>query len=130
MTLKPLNELQSLEIRRHGIYYIYLIDKHKNPCVINRFLKSDKTGLLYIGAAERTTLKYRLNSFLNSMSSGRRQNNHSGGNKIFVNPSLAHHINKHFLFFGFEESENAKELERIKLSEYRYEFGEAPPLNG
>jgi len=125
-----LEELQNANLPDHGVYFIYLFDNKAKPCNINRLLGIDSSGLLYIGAAARTTLKYRLSAFFNSMNPQRRQNNHSGGCKVLGIASLRSFVDENVLYFEVLDSEDAMEEERIQLSLYRESFGEVPPLNG
>jgi hypothetical protein len=128
-----MNELTLSNIQdlgKPGIYRIFLFDSKGKPSTINRFIGSDPSGLIYIGAAEKTTIKYRLNAFLRSMDETRLQNNHSGGRKVKERHVVASLIKKRVLFFSYLECSNAKEIEKTELSEYLNSYGELPPLNG
>jgi hypothetical protein len=83
--LRPLTliNIQNVEFETSGVYEIYLCEKDGAPIPINRFYKTDIKGLVYIGAAERTKISYRLSNFLNSMNPTRRQNNHSAESNYF-----------------------------------------------
>ena len=109
-------------LKKSGVYKIYLFNKNK-PIPIKRFINIDKSGLLYIGAAEKTTIYYRLNCFLNSINPSKKQNNHSAGNKIKNNEHLIKIIEENNLMF---------EIIRIKkeIKDYFMKYGEIPPLNG
>ena len=52
-------------LKSPGVYKIYLFNK--NPLTIQRLFKPDESGLIYIGAAEKTELIYRLSCFLNTI---------------------------------------------------------------
>lgn len=115
-------------LKQPGVYKIFLLKKNK-PKKITRLLCEDLSGLIYIGAAEKTNLEYRLNCFLKSISPS-KQNNHSAGNKIYNNPNLQYYINLFQLGYEIISCSKAKEIEKKLLLEYRLNFGEVPPLNG
>ena len=117
------------KLRKPGVYKIYLYRENK-PITIPRFLKDDVSGLLYIGAAEKTPLYYRLNCFINTINPSKKQNNHSGANKVMNNKSLDKIIKVSSLMFDFILSSKAKMQEKKELKDYFEEFGEVPPLNG
>jgi hypothetical protein len=82
MRLLSLKNIKNdISINNHGVYIIFLYQSLK-PKLIFRFLENDETGLIYIGAAEKTSLAYILNCFLASKNLNEKQNNHSGGDKI------------------------------------------------
>lgn len=118
-----------LSLNSNGVYKIFLY-KDGKPMSISRFLETDKTGLVYIGAAEKTKLSYRLTCFLNSKNSEKKQNNHSGVDKIKQNEKLKKIISKLVFMYQITVTEDAKEQERRTLKEYVKHFGEVPPLNG
>jgi len=97
---------------------------------IHRVCGEDSEGRIYIGAAEKTSLSYRLRTFFHSMNPQRRQNNHSAGNKISENEHLRNWLKKYCLYFEVEITLTPKDLEKNKLKEYQMKFGEVPPLNG
>jgi hypothetical protein len=126
-----LNEIISETLHSsNGVYIIHLCDLNGNPVPIYRLCGKDSEGHIYIGAAEKTTLSYRLITFLHSMNPERRQSNHSAGSKIKENENLRNWLNEYRLYFDVEISSNPKELERNKLNEYKMKYGEVPPLNG
>lgn len=49
------------KLKDHGVCKIYLFNE--NSLTIQRVLKPDEIGLIYIGAAEKTELIYRLRCF-------------------------------------------------------------------
>ena len=128
LTLSNINSKELLS--SHGVYTIYLCDSNGHSVPIQRLCGEDKEGRLYIGAAEKKTLSYRLKTFYHSMNPLRRQNNHSAGNKICENENLRNWLKTHTLYFGVEIAFKAKDSEKIKLNKYKMKFGEVPPLNG
>lgn len=130
MEMKELTPVNIQDLDTPGVYRVFLFDSKGKPCTINRFIGSDSSGLIYIGAAEKTTIRYRLNAFLRSMDAAYRQDNHSGGKKIANSDRLREYIQDHRLFFSAEYCEYAKDKEFNALKEYVRDYGEVPPLNG
>jgi hypothetical protein len=62
------------------VFTKYSYSKDEKPLVTPRFSPNYETGLIYIGAVEKTPIAYRLTCFLASKNSKTKQNNHSGGN--------------------------------------------------
>ena len=127
LTLKNINSDKSILV--NGVYLIYAYEGEK-PKILSRLIGSDDSGLLYIGAAEKTTLKYRLNCFLMSSNQIVKQNNHSAGNKIKVNANLNGFIKQLTLNYKVIEAKDAKIKEKECLNQYKNKYGEVPPLNG
>lgn len=134
LNMEKLNDenIKTKEIsQNNGVYKIYLMkDNTINPIKIVRILRNDDSGLIYIGAAEKTTLQYRLKCFINSKNPNYKQRNHSAGVKIKNNKNLLSFINNNELFFEVIICKKAMDEERTQLENYRNEFGELPPLNG
>jgi hypothetical protein len=131
--MKPLtlsNLQDNTALSKHGVYTIYICDSYGKPVPINRLCGEDKEGRLYIGAAEKTALSYRLMAFIHSMNPDRRQNNHSAGVKIFNNLNLQKWLKQNTLYFDVHIALNAKTIEKDALEKYKDTFGEVPPLNG
>lgn len=116
-------------LKQNGVYKIFLF-KDDKPITIPRFLGKDESGLAYIGAAEKTSLEYRLTCFIASKDLTKKQNNHSGGIKIKKQTKLLDLTNDLVFMYKVLLTSNAKEKEREMLKNYITEFGEVPPLNG
>ena len=116
-------------LKKNGVYKIFLF-KDEKPLTIPRFLANDDTGLVYIGAAEKTALAYRLTCFLASKNSKTKQNNHSAGNKIKSHGKLLELTNDLVFMYEVILTPDAKEKERKIIKNYVANFGEVPPLNG
>jgi len=117
------------ELKKSGVYKIYLYRKNK-PISIKRFLNTDNSGLIYIGAAEKRPIYNRLCCFIKSINPNVRQNNHSGGKKVKENKMLLKHIGNSKLMFEYILTKKAKFLEKREIKNYSYKYGETPPLNG
>jgi len=130
MEMKELTLSNIQDLNKPGIYRIFLFDSKGKSSTINRFIGSDPSGLIYIGAAEKTTIKYRLNAFLRSMDVKYKQNNHSAGNKVLKNEGLNGLVDLNRLFFSVVHCANAKEMESEAIRSYVQDYGEVPPLNG
>ena len=125
LTIEDLKMDESL--KNPGVYKIYLFNQ--NPLTIQRLLKPDESGLIYIGAAEKTELIYRLSCFLNTIKN-KKQTNHSAGLKIKSNKNLKKFVTQNTLMYDMVLDLNAKKLEKNLIEKYKLEFGEVPPLNG
>lgn len=130
MQLLTKENIELLSSDTIGIYRIFLVDKGDNALQIHRLLGVDESGLLYIGSSQNNSIQYRLKCFIHSSDNTRKQNNHSGGMKIFNNPNLQRHLTDKQLLFDYIANPDARELERKLLDEYKLQFGEVPPLNG
>ena len=64
------------------------------------------------------------------MDVSRRQNNHSGGLKICNNANLQDFLKDKQLMFDYIVKNEARNLERELLQNYKNAYGEVPPLNG
>jgi hypothetical protein len=125
LTLVNLKSDKRLE--NHGVYKIFLFNE--NPLTVLRLIKPDETGLIYIGAAEKTKLSYRLSCFLNTIKNN-KQNNHSAGFKVKTNKNLNSFLSNYTLMYEVIIELKAKKLEKKLIEKYKLEFGEVPPLNG
>jgi hypothetical protein len=123
------NLTEDVRLVNSGVYKIYLYSSN-GPITINRFLGGDNSGLIYVGAAEKSTLKYRLENFSRTMNPINRINNHSGGNKIKINQEIRKFILKGVLIYDVITTASAKLEEKKEIQIYKERFGEVPPLNG
>ncbi len=126
--MKQLNINNIKGLNKKGVYKIYFY-VNDSPYPINRIIKSDKSGLVYIGCTNKQDFERRLNNFRLSMEK-EKTNNHSGGNKISLNDNLKNLISKGKLMFDTIEKEQPLEEEKKMIQNYFLEFGEKPPLNG
>ena len=123
------NLKQDVELEHYGVYKIYLYSKD-TPITINRFLDNDRNGLLYIGAAEKTKLRGRLMNFFKTKNLKFKQNSHSAGYKVKIQPRIQNLIDENTLMYEVSFSKKAKEDEKFDLKKYTNLYGEVPPLNG
>jgi hypothetical protein len=126
--VKQLNKINIQGLNKKGIYKIYFY-VNDNPYPINRIIKSDESGLVYIGCTKKQNFEIRLNNFLLSRDRV-KTNNHPGGDKISRNISLNKFFSNGVLMFEINECENPFEVEYKLINDYFLEFGEKPPLNG
>ena len=97
---------------------------------INRFLGSDKDGLLCIG--KTSNLERRRKDFINGITS---ENGHSEGNLLCIleeKTSLStKYPNREYEYSYIKAKSNGEEdtLEEKHIKAYVKQFGEAPPLN-
>jgi hypothetical protein len=125
-----IENVRNSKLEKPGVYFIYLCDSNGSINTVNRLCKLDTDGLLYIGAAEKTFISYRLTNFIYSMDVSRKQNNHSAGRKLCENLCLRNWVSNYCLYFDVVFTTDAKSKETWYLTKYKAEFGELPPLNG
>lgn len=111
-----------------GVYFIYSILENGYPKIVQRVLKNDSSGILYIGKSknlkERLRMLFRvLNPELykaDAHTFGKNYNQSSGLQDSFPLESLA---------VIYILSQDYSNLETTELKKYFEEFGEVPPLN-
>lgn len=108
-----------------GTYQLYCVDDIDNPIQINRLLKNDKKGILYIGKA--LTFLDRVIDLKKSLSPYHISANHECG--VRYKNNLRERFPYENLWVELESFENIDEAEKKLLSDYENEFGELPPLN-
>ena len=111
-----------------GIYFIYSISENGHPKAVQRVLKIDSSGILYIGKSKN--IKDRLRMLFRVLhpelykadahTFGKNYNQSLGLQDSFPLESLA--INYHL-------TQDYSNLETSELKKYFDEFGEVPPLN-
>jgi hypothetical protein len=108
-----------------GIYKLILANESGTPIPINRLLKKDKQGILYIGKA----LKFldRVIELKKSLSPDHYSQNHECG--VRYKRLLKNQFEFQNLWIELTQSENIDEMESEQLLAYENEFGELPPLN-
>lgn len=126
--MKELNKSNINGLDKLGVYKIYFY-KNNKPVPINRVLKKDNSGMIYIGCTSKQNFGKRLNDFLLSMKKV-KTNNHPGGDKISRNISLNTFFSNGVIMFEINECQNPFEEENKLINDYFIEFGEKPPLNG
>jgi hypothetical protein len=126
--VRELNKENLVGLNDKGVYKIYFYLNNK-PYPIPRVIKTDTSGLIYIGCTKKQNLEDRLKNFLLS-SSKLKTNNHSGGNKIFKSEVLKDFLSKGTLMFEVFVNNSPLEEERKSIMSYVNDFGEKPPLNG
>ena len=111
-----------------GAYKIYAYRNGK-PLTINRFVKIDYDGTLYIGRATKQSLRKRLYQFHTTTKSDKKTTNHSGALKYKTNRIIKDKLGVHELYFEFMANADPKGKEKELLKKYSDQFGEYPPLN-
>ncbi|NQX84844.1 MAG: hypothetical protein HRT67_02885 [Flavobacteriaceae bacterium] len=110
-----------------GVYKLFS-KKNEQRKPINRLLKTDINGILYIGKAD---------SFVNRIITLQKvihptkykSTNHSGGRRYNRNSRISDNYPYHSLYIELSQHNNPKERESEILNSYFQEFGEVPPLN-
>lgn len=109
-----------------GVYKIIAVrNGQRQP--INRFLGTDKDGVLYIGKA--TSFVNRVISLKTSISPKYNGSGHICGRRYKSNPNIAKQFPYDILFVELIPTDKPEELERSLITEYSSNFGEVPPLN-
>jgi excinuclease UvrABC nuclease subunit len=108
-----------------GIYRI-IWGRSGKAVPIQRMLKKDANGILYIGRSKN--LRSRLNQFYNVAFAN--SNNHSGGMKYRTRKYIEI-VLQNEVYFEFEYHDDYANQENIALGHgYQRIYGETPPLNG
>jgi len=113
-----------------GVYVIYALNQKEIPQLINRVLKTDKNGVLYIGQTTKQTFKVRLDMFKRVMDPNYAATAHSGALNLKEIPALRNMFSANDIYVQVFPHANPKSEELRMIEEYRQEFGEVPPLNG
>ncbi len=113
-----------------GVYVIYALNDNETPKPINRVLKTDKNGILYIGQTTKQTFKKRLDMFKRVIAPNYAATAHSGGLNLKEIHALREAFPANCIYVQVFPYQNPKAVEQRMIEEYRQEFGEVPPLNG
>jgi hypothetical protein len=113
-----------------GVYVIYALNPNETPQAINRVLKTDILGRLYIGQTTKQTFKDRLDMFRRVMNPNYAATAHSGGLNLKEIPALRNRFPSNCIYVQVFPHQNPKAEEERMIEAYRQEFGEVPPLNG
>jgi hypothetical protein len=109
-----------------GVYHIYSY-KDKKPLKINRVLRLDNEGVLYIGKSDN--LRERLRILKKNIIKKPQVSTHTFGKKHNENKRLQKAFPLASLFVKYQISEDSKKLEKDLLDQYFQKFGEVPPFN-
>jgi hypothetical protein len=113
-----------------GVYLLKCNDGYQNSqgiITIDRLLKSDSAGVLYIGKA--SSFLTRVAELKKSISPEYESSSHECGTRYKSNPSISEKFPFKNLFVELIASETPRSLESEFISKYEHEFGEFPPLN-
>ena len=115
---------------RGGIYFLKCAgesNEGNNPIVVNRLLKPDLNGVLYIGQASSFVM--RVAELKKSISPEYASSSHECGVRYKSNSSIMKKFPYEKLYVHLIFSENPRETELLSIVNYEVEFGELPPLN-
>ncbi|KAB7528228.1 hypothetical protein F8C76_10175 [Flagellimonas olearia] len=110
-----------------GTYELYCMLPKTNIVPVQRMLKADKSGTLYIGRA--TSFLDRVIELKKSISPNHTSSNHECGVRYKDSEILQEKYPYEHLYIELHGTDKSVELEREKLKSYVREFGELPPLN-
>jgi hypothetical protein len=111
-----------------GVYYYHAVDLNLKPKPINRVLKTDPLGILYIGHTPGRRLAERIADFRKCVLPGYKGSGHSAGRTYKSINKLAQAFPPDTIAVRVVVSKD-KELEKKLINEYKQEFGEVPPLS-
>ena len=109
-----------------GVYVIYALNPDETPQEINRVLKTDKLGRLYIGQTTKQTFKDRLDMFRRVMNPNYAATAHSGGLNLKEILGLRNRFPSYCIYVQVFPHQNPKTEEERMIEAYRQEFGEVP----
>ena len=110
-----------------GVYELYCMTPKTNIKPINRLLKKDKKGTLYIGKAD--SFLDRVIHLKKSLSPDYISSNHECGVRYKALTEIRENFPYEHLYVELLGSSNPRTLEVERLDSYLKEFGELPPLN-
>lgn len=118
------------EFKESGGIYILKCSQNGTlsaPTPINRILKTDNNGILYIGKAN--SFLDRVINLKKSIMPNYKSQNHECGTTFKNHKQLSSKFPFEYLYVQLIPSGDPIELENKLLTEYEKEFGELPPLN-
>lgn len=110
-----------------GIYKLSCLDENNNTIRVNRLVKSDPNGILYIGKA--TSFLDRVINLKKSISPDYNSDSHECGLRHKNSNSIKSKFPYQNLVIELTSFEDIDMVEKKLLNEYELEFGELPPLN-
>jgi hypothetical protein len=110
---------------KDGVYKIIAV-RNGERIPINRFLGTDKDGVLYIGMGKSYT---RISDLKKSISPHYGGSSHICGRRYKSNPNIALQFPYEVLFIEPIYADDPREEEEKLIEAYRDRFGEVPPLN-
>ena len=110
-----------------GLYKLYCVDVNNNRIGIERVVKSDSKGILYIGKA--ISFLDRVITLKKSLSPLHHSSNHDCGARYKSSTFLMEKFPFERLWIELIGCKNIEMEEKTNLKEYEIEFGELPPLN-
>jgi hypothetical protein len=108
-----------------GVYKIIAV-RNGERIPINRFLGTDKDGVLYIGMGKSYK---RISDLKKSISPNYKGSAHICGRRYKLNPNIALQFPYESLFIEPVYADDPREAEEKLIEAYRDRFGEVPPLN-
>lgn len=109
-----------------GVYFIHSFND-KAPLKINRVLKVDDRGILYIGKSEN--IRERLRMLWRVINPQLKAKAHTFGIKYNDNKNLRKAFPLESLIISYKTTNESKKIESKLLNQYFAKFGEVPPLN-
>lgn len=115
--------------KKGGVYILKCFDSENTstPLPVNRFLKKDSEGILYIGMANE--FLDRVPNLTKSISPNYKSSSHACGVRYKSNQSIQDRYPFENLYLELIGSDNPRVTESDLLKKYEEIFGELPPLN-
>lgn len=120
------NQIQSDFGESGGVYKLYCCNK-KEPIKVERVLKPDPEGILYIGKA--MSFLDRVITLKKSLSPDYVSSNHECGVRYKNSEQFMKKFPFEKLWIKLIQCENIDKTEHRLLSDYEKRYGELPPLN-
>lgn len=121
------NKIESDFSKNGGVYKLSCLDENDRIIGINRIIKTDQNGVLYIGKA--TSFLDRVINLKKSISPNYNSNSHECGLRYKKSDSLKRKFPYENLVIELTCFEDINTAEKNLLTKYELEFGELPPLN-
>ena len=110
-----------------GVYLIYSLGKKGFPKKIQRILKLDENGVLYIGKSKN--LRRRLIMLWRSLNREYKTEAHVFAEKYNSNKRFRERFPFDSLAISYTKNNDPSNLEKKKIKKYIIDLGEMPPFN-
>ena len=110
------------KLPEEGVYILYA------GTPIDRFLKKDPKGILYIGKGIILPYHNRIGKFINAINDTEK-GSHKGGDRFYLIQKVKDRFPISNMKVEIQLTDNSKEQEKDLLDEYYSTYGDTPPLN-
>lgn len=120
-------KIESDFAKNGGIYKLSCLDNNDQTIGINRLIKTDQNGILYIG--KTTSFLDRVITLKKSISPDYNSDSHECGVRYKCSDLIKTKFPFQNLILELKTYQNIHSAEKELLNNYEFEFGELPPLN-